>query len=891
MIRVDYKALVKKLNTYSKKAFEGAAGLCVSSTHYDLELEHFLYKLVDDMNGDWYQILRKHRVEKNAVIEEIVSVLNTMKTGNGNIPGLSPRIPRLLQDAWMLGSVEYGARSVRSGFIFIALMQAEDMPPVMRRLRTLFKEIPLDELKNNFYTVVQGSSEQIDSADSMHDESTDTADIETAGTSQAVNQLLSKYTINLTQQAREKKLDPVVGRDREIRDTIDILIRRRKNNPLLIGDAGVGKTAVVEGLALRIAEGDVPESLKNVSLVTLDIGSLQAGAGIRGEFENRLKGVIKEVTASAKPIVLFIDEIHTIMGAGGKEGTGDAANLLKPALARGQLRTIGATTRTEYKQFISKDAALERRFQTIEIEEPDIATAVLMLRTLVPHFENHHNVHILEDAVTNAVSLSSRYITGRLLPDKAVDLIDTACARVALGAATVPAEIERCKHDIEHIDLEISRLKRENCITDEFHSEKIDELETTRIQLHDTLEKLQSRWNEEKEKVAEIKQLRDNAEQSQDQEEKENLFATIKEKIKELETVQGTEPLVQIHVDGQTVANVVSSWTGIPVGKMIRNEMEALLSIKEKLAERVKGQEHALEIIGNRLRTARYNLSNPDQPIGIFLLVGPSGIGKTETALVLSDVLFGGEKNIVSLNMSEFKEQHASARLIGPPPGYVGFGKGGLLTEKVRHRPYSVVLLDEIEKAHHDVREFFQQVFDKGYLTDTEGQIANFRNTIIIMTANIGDETIIDCCFEENDNGGLRMKDPLPAPEHIVKKLHPELLKTFSSALLARMTIVPYYPLTDQVLDSIIQNKLTEIRQRLAVQHKIELEYSDDVIALINARCTEVQSGARNINRIINDTILPQISGRIIERLADGIKTNSIKIETTESDEFIFELS
>ena len=890
MVKINYKALVCKLNDYTRSAFEGAAGLCVSRTNYDLEIEHLISKLIEDDDSDFYQICKQYGISTSRIEKEVTAALESMKTGNGNLPGLSPHLPRIIQDAWMLGSVEYGAAQVRSGFIFLALLLSDETLPVMRRLAGELDRIPIEELRKNLLAVVKNSTEKTETIDQrgMTGENAGSSGESAGALGSSSQKNLAKFTIDLTEQARSGKIDPIVGRDREIRDAVDILIRRRKNNPMLIGEAGVGKTAIVEGMALRIAAGDVPDILKNVSIRTLDLGALQAGAGVRGEFEGRLKGVISEVTSSPTPVILFIDEIHTLMGAGGQQGSGDAANLLKPVLARGELRTIGATTRSEHKQFIAKDPALDRRFQTIEIDEPDVENAVRMIRAIVPRFEQHHNVRILEDAVHNAVTLSSRYITGRQLPDKAVDLIDTACARVALAMAATPPDLEDCRRNIDHIDLEISRLSRENFAGDGQHETAIGELQTKRDQLDTEMKNLETRWQDEKISVEQIRELRLQAESTEDVGERGALQGQIKEKIAALELSQGDSPLVSVNVDGQIVAKVVSSWTGIPVGKMIRDEMQALLTIKDRLCERVIGQEHALDIIANRLRTSRYNLGNPDQPIGSFLLVGPSGVGKTETALALSEVLFGGEKNIITLNMSEFKEQHSSARLIGPPPGYAGFGRGGLLTEKVRHRPYSVVLLDEIEKAHYDVREFFQQVFDKGYLTDTEGQVANFRNCVIIMTANVGDETILDLCFEDSQELGLVQKNPMPDQETIVKALRPELLRCFSSSLLARLTVVPYYPLTEDVLTNIIRLKLDQITKRLLENHKIRFEYSDEVVTQINFRCTEVQSGARNVNQIISGTILPEISSRLIGRLADGARTDQIRLQTENSGEFSF---
>ncbi len=891
MIRIDYKALVSRLNEHSKTAFSNAAGLCVSYTHYDIDVEHLFYKLIDGRTGDICEIFKLHGVEIGRVEKIITGIFENMKSGNGNMPGLSQALPKLLKDAWMIASIEYGSSKIRSSHILIALMQEDANYPMMSKLKDEFKKMPLDDLKDNLYKLIKDSSEGFETYDDEDGDDSATPAGGAPAKGKASKKALNKFCIDLTAQAKEGKIDPIVGRDSEIRDAIDILIRRRKNNPLFIGEAGVGKTAVVEGMALRIANGDVPDNLKEVSLLSLDLGALQAGAGVRGEFEKRLKEVIKEVQASPKPIILFVDEIHTLMGAGGKEGAGDAANLLKPALARGELRTIGATTLAEHKQFIAKDAALDRRFQTVYVDEPDIERAIKMMRSIVPSFEKHHNVRILEEAVHSAVTLGSRYISGRQLPDKSVDLIDTACARVALAMAATPPELEDAKRKADHLDLEITRLERETAAGDGAHEEKTSELKEERAELETKITKLDEKWHAEKEIVDAVRGFREDSEKAEDDAARDKIQANIKLKIEELEKVQAGEPLVHINVDAQAVAGVVSSWTGVPVGKMVSDEMEALLNIGDNLKGRVKGQDHALSIIADNLRTSRYNLSNPDQPIGIFLLVGPSGVGKTETALALSDMLFGGEKNIITINMSEFKEQHSSSRLIGPPPGYVGFGKGGMLTEKVRNRPYSVVLLDEIEKAHYDVREFFQQVFDKGYLADSEGQIANFRNTVMIMTANVGDNAILNACFEETEEGGIVMKENMPSQEELKHILMPELLKTFSSSLLARMSIVPYYPLTDDVLEDIIRLKLDQVSDRLKDNHKINFKYNDEVVDLINSRCNEVQSGARNVNRIVNGAILPKISSALIEELATGGKANSVEISIGEDGDFKFDVN
>ncbi|MBN1442864.1 MAG: type VI secretion system ATPase TssH [Planctomycetes bacterium] len=889
MIRLEYGVLLKKLNDHTRRALEAAAGLCVTRTHYDLELEHLLFKLLEEESGDLPLIFRHYRVDHTRVKKALDEMLEGFKRGNSSTPLLSPRIPRIVQDAWLLGSVDFGASAVRSGHLLLAMVAAEDAPPLVRKIPGEFNKISVEDLRKNLPEIVKSSPED-DGAPLYAPAAAEGAAGGGGPIPAGKQKALAQFTLDLTQQARDGKIDPIVGRDSEIRDVIDILIRRRKNNPMLIGDAGVGKTAVVEGLALRLAAGDVPDMLKNVSLRTLDLGSLQAGAGVRGEFENRLKNVIKEVTASPQPIILFIDEIHTLMGAGGPAGAGDAANLLKPALARGELRTIGATTRSEHKQFIAKDAALDRRFQTIEVDEPGIENASRMIRSLAPRFEGHHGVRVLEDAVRNAVVLSSRYITGRQLPDKAVDLLDTACARVALAMTSTPPDIDDAQRQNDHLDLEIQRLERELRTGESSDQEALDELKAKRSAGAERMKALQARWTEEKKRVTEIRKARDELEKAEGAD-RQALQEKIAGMIRDLEQIQGEEPLVNVAVDGQAVAKVVSAWTGVPVGKMVRDEMQSLLALRERLGERVIGQEHALRIIADRLKTARYNLQSPDQPIGSFLLVGPSGVGKTETALALSDVLFGGEHNVITINMSEYKEQHSSARLIGPPPGYAGFGKGGVLTEKVRHRPYSVVLLDEIEKAHPDVREFFQQVFDKGFLADTEGHIANFRNTVIIMTANIGGEVILDKCYVEDEEGNVKEAEPPPSPEELMDGLQAELLRKFSASLLARLTVVPFYPIREDVLKQITRLKLRQIADRLAVQHRIAFEYSDAVVDQIASRCTDVQSGARNVNHIVAGTILPEVAQTIIGRLADGQETRKITLDVAEDGNFIFQPS
>jgi type VI secretion system protein VasG len=707
---------------------------------------------------------------------------------------------------------------------------------------------------------------------------------------------LDQYPIDLTARARQGDIDPVLGRDFEIRQLVDILTRRRQNNPILTGEAGVGKTAVVEGLALRIAAGDVPPPLRNVSLRILDLGLLQAGAGVRGEFENRLKSVIAEVKAAPQPIILFIDEAHTMIGAGGQAGQGDAANLLKPALARGELRTVAATTWSEYKKYFEKDAALARRFQVIKVEEPSEAQAVIMMRGLVSILERHHNVRILDEAVEDAVRLSHRYISGRQLPDKAVSVLDTACARVALGQVATPPAIEDCRRRLSHIETEAGILERES-LTGGNHSDRLAELANDKASVEARLAELEARWEDEKRLVGELRTLRDRLEADAAQRrqatgsqadgrlsgaEVQRLQAEVARLTAELEQMQGEAPLMQVCVDGQTIAEVVSGWTGIPVGKMVKDEIQTVLSLRELLEKRIIGQSHALEAIAQRMRTARARLEDPRRPIGVFLLVGPSGVGKTETALTLADVLYGGERNMVTINMSEYQEAHTVSGLKGSPPGYVGYGEGGVLTEAVRRKPYCVVLLDEMEKAHPDVMELFYQVFDKGVLEDAEGREIDFKNTVILMTSNVGTDTTMKLCADPETQ---------PDAEGLIQALRPELLKVFKPAFLGRLIAVPYYPIADDAMRQIIELQLGRIRTRLQENNRAQFSYDDTLVTAIANRCTEVESGARNVDHILTRTLLPEISREFLARMAAGEVITKVHVSVDGEGGFRYEIS
>jgi type VI secretion system protein VasG len=678
---------------------------------------------------------------------------------------------------------------------------------------------------------------------------------------------LDQFTVNLTANAKSGKLDPVLGRDTEIRQVIDILMRRRQNNPILTGEAGVGKTAVVEGFALRIAQGDVPPALKNVTLRTLDLALLQAGAGIKGEFENRLKGLIEEVKSSPTPIILFIDEAHTMIGAGGQAGQGDAANLLKPALARGELRTIAATTWSEYKKYFEKDPALARRFQVVKVEEPEEAQCMTMLRGIAASLEKHHKVRILDEGVSAAVRLSHRFLAGRQLPDKAVSVLDTACARLALGQNATPPAIEDATRQIDDYDTQERVLSRESAAGAD-HTERLVEIREKRAQVAARLAELKERFAKESALVSRVREIRGQLEEGTG--EQEPLRAELEKLNAELAALQGETPLMRVCVDGQIVGEVISAWTGIPTGKMVKDEVQTVLTLESLLGGRVIGQNHALEGIAQRIRTSRAGLEDPKKPIGVFLLVGPSGVGKTETALALADLMYGGERNLITINMSEFQEAHTVSTLKGSPPGYVGYGEGGVLTEAVRRHPYSVVLLDEVEKAHPDVLELFFQVFDKGSMEDGEGREIDFKNTIILLTSNTATDTMMKLCADP---------ETMPTPEGIVKAIKPELNKTFKPAFLGRLVVIPYYPVRDEALKKIIVLKLAKIQKRIHENHKIQLVCDSALIEEIARRCTEVESGARNVDNILTNTLLPEISRQLLSRIAEGQKLESIRVD------------
>lgn len=936
---VNLKSLVGRLNDTCRSALEDAAGLCLSRTNYDVEVEHLLMKFLEKDDTDLHKICNHFEVNLDRLTKDVNTALDRLKTGNTRTPSLSERIPDWVQDAWLLASIEFGASRVRSGHMVLALLKNTSLSRIATDISKEFTHISVETLQNDFAKITSDSDEERE-AMALGETPSVSGDGKVASGVPGKTKALDQYAEDLTAKARAGDIDPILGRDFEIRQIIDILTRRRQNNPILTGEAGVGKTAVVEGFALRIAQGDVPEPLKNVAVRTLDLGLLQAGAGVKGEFENRLKSVIDEVKASPQPIIMFIDEAHTMIGAGGAAGQNDAANLLKPALARGELRTIAATTWAEYKKYFEKDAALARRFQVVKIEEPDVDKAVGMMRAIAGKMEEHHGVRILDEAVVDCVKLSDRYITGRQLPDKSVSVLDTACAKVAIGQGATPAPIEDATKRIDHMNREINSLEREE-VTGADHNERLEELKAKRSKVEEELEKLNAQWEREKELTEKIRNIRiklemsrldskldgqegngiaeptevstddgtesaaaataeDSSEISSEASSGGDSTATatapetsspidtdsLREELKkydaELKELQGENPLMSPVVDAQAIAEVISGWTGIPVGKMVADEIEQILRLEKTLGERVLGQDHALEAISERIKTSRAGLTDPKRPIGVFLLVGTSGVGKTETALALAETLYGGEKNLISINMSEYQEAHTVSSLKGSPPGYVGYGEGGVLTEAVRRKPYSVVLLDEVEKAHPDVMELFYQVFDKGVLEDGEGREIDFKNCIILLTSNVGTDLIMSLCADPETR---------PDPAGLEEALRPELVNAFKPALLGRMYTVPFFPIADDVLKEIVKLQLGKVNKRIDTNHKAKFSYEDAVVDTIAARCTDVDSGARNVINIINGSLLPDMSSEVLSLMASGEGVSKVHVSVGDDENFVYEIS
>ncbi len=848
-MNVNLKALIGKLNKETRSAVESAAGLCLSRTHYDVEIEHFLLKALDATDGDLSFAFRHFGIDRSRLAGDLQRSLDKLRSGNARTPALSPTLVRVLTDGWTLGSVEFGAGQVRTGHVLLALTADDDLRRMALDISREFEKIPAESLRKDFAAITAESSE----------ERTAVAGGGAAGSSSAPGQprpggktpFLDQYSQDLTQRARDGKMDPILGRDTEVRQVVDILTRRRQNNPILVGEAGVGKTAVVEGFAVRIANGDVPPALRGVSLRSLDLALLQAGAGVKGEFENRLKGLIEEVKNSETPIILFIDEAHTMIGAGGQAGQNDAANLLKPALARGELRTIAATTWSEYKKFFEKDPALSRRFQLVKVEEPSELTCALMLRGVVPALERHHGVRILDDGLEAAVRLSHRYIPDRQLPDKAVSVLDTACARLALGQSTTPPPLEDTLRRLDDLEVQERVLLREAAVGTD-HGERLGEIAAQRARAELSRDELAGRWGRERDLVTTIRDLRvrlegelpdapagngADASPALSAEEAQGALAELARLNDELTELQGDTPLMRICVDAQLIGEVISGWTGVPVGKMLTDEVATVLRLEQHLGVRVIGQDHAMEIISRRVRTSRADIEDPSKPKGVFMLVGPSGVGKTETALAIADLLYGGERNLISINMSEFQEAHT------------------------------------VEKAHPDVLELFFQVFDKGNMEDGEGRSIDFKNTVILLTTNAGTDTIMKLTGDP---------EMMPNHEGLVKALKPELNATFKPAFLGRMVIIPYFPVRDEALKQIIRLKVGKLQRRLQETHRMALLFDESLVDAIADRCTEVESGARNVDNILTNSLMPEISRMILESVAEGVKPSAVRVSVGE---------
>jgi type VI secretion system protein VasG len=897
---LNLKTLISKLNTTTRQAAERAASLCMARGHYEVDLEHLFLALLEQPQSDVALLCKRFDVSITALQRDLEAEIGRFKNGNTRTPVFSAHLPTLLEHAWLIASIDAHHSRIRSAHLLLALLTEPNLSQLAFRASKLFSRFKTDELKHKLDEATQGSQEAAEAlraADAPADVGADAEGAPQPG-APGKTPALDQFTTNLTQRAKSGKLDPVIGRDAEIRQVIDILMRRRQNNPILTGEAGVGKTAVVEGLALRIAAGDVPPPLQGVALHVLDMGLLQAGASVKGEFENRLKNVIDEVKKSPHPIILFIDEAHTMIGAGGAAGGGDAANLLKPALARGELRTVAATTWAEYKKYFEKDAALARRFQVVKVEEPTEALAAAMLRGMAPLMEKHFKVRLMDEAITEAVRLSARYISGRQLPDKAIGVLDTACAKVALGQAAMPAAMEDISKHLERLAAEIAALERE-AAAGAPHEARLTELRAQRDVLQKDLAVLAERHDKEKQLVGEISALRATLEaqpaaapeaaakkpaKASAKPKLSGPHAELQSKLQELTTLQGQSPLVPIQVDGLVVAEIVAAWTGIPLGKMVKDEIATVMSLQPLLEERVIGQSQALHAVAQRVRTARANLEDPNKPKGVFLFVGPSGVGKTETALALAEALYGGEKKLITINMSEYQEAHSVSGLKGSPPGYVGYGEGGVLTEAVRRNPYSVVLLDEVEKAHPDVLELFFQVFDKGVMDDAEGREIDFRNTLIILTSNIGSSQIMQACLN-------KPAEEVPTADALAEALRPVLYKQFKPAFLGRLKVVPYYAINDEVLEKIIHLKLNRIAARVAANHQARFEFDTKLVEAVLARCTEVDSGARNVDHILTGTLLPEIAEQVLGRMAEGGRIERIKVSAAKNGDFRYSVS
>jgi type VI secretion system protein VasG len=897
MTEISRVALFGKLNTLGYKAIEGATVFCKMRGNPYVEIVHWMHQILNNQDSDIHRIIDHFDLDAGKIATQMTAALDALPRGASSVSDLSSHLEDVMERAWVWGSLLYSSNQVRTGHIILGMLETPNLKNILTSISAELASIRPDDLADDFHNITDGSPE-----DSMRpqDGSVTGGGAQPGEASGAMapgqmgkQEALEQYCTDLTQQARDGKIDPIVGRDEEIRQIVDVLMRRRQNNPILTGEAGVGKTAVVEGFALRIARGDVPPALTDVRLLVLDVGLLQAGASMKGEFENRLRQVIDEVQSSTTPIILFVDETHTLVGAGGAAGTGDAANLLKPALARGTLRTIGATTWAEYKKYIEKDPALTRRFQVVQVDEPGIDKAILMMRGIASMLENHHKVQVLDEGIEAAVTLSARYIPARQLPDKSVSLLDTACARVAVSQHAVPAQVDDCQRSIESLNTEMDIIGRDETAGYDVGDRRTT-VETKIAADQARLVDLTAKWESEKELVASIldlrAQLRAGAQPVEGEpsegglpdplrdEARADLLTQLKAKNAELEIAQGDTPLIMPIVDHQAIASVVGDWTGIPVGRMVSDEIATILSLEEHLAKRVIGQDHAMKMIAKRIQTSRAGLDNPSKPIGVFMLAGTSGVGKTETALALAEVLYGGEQNVITINMSEYQEAHTVSSLKGAPPGYVGYGEGGVLTEAVRRKPYSVVLLDEVEKAHPDVHEIFFQVFDKGVMEDGEGRTIDFKNTLILLTSNVGTDMIMDMCSDP---------ELLPDPEGLNKALRAPLLEIFPPALLGRLVTIPYYPLSSDMIGKITVLQLNRIKKRVEAAHSVPFEYSDAVVEEIVNRCQELESGGRMIDAIVTNTMLPDISAEFLKKMMEGDTIEKVSIGVV-NNEFIY---
>ncbi len=873
MTEISRAALFGKLNPLAYKTIEGATVFCKLRGNPYVELVHWIHQILQTQDSDLHRVVRHFELDPSKLAADITSALDKLPRGATAISDLSQHVEDAVERGWVFGTLMFGESQVRTGHLLVGALKTTMLRNVLYAISRQFELVKADALSEQFASIVGNSPENaLAASDGSHVGTPGEASGAIAPAAMGKQEALRQFAIDLTQRARNGELDPIVGRDAEIRQVVDVLMRRRQNNPILTGEAGVGKTAVVEGFAQRIAAGDVPPMLQDVSVRVLDVGLLQAGASMKGEFEQRLRQVIEEVQSSPKPIILFIDEAHTLIGAGGAAGTGDAANLLKPALARGTLRTIAATTWAEYKKYFEKDPALTRRFQVVQVDEPSEEKAILMMRGIATPLEMHHRVQVLDEAIEAAVRLSHRYIPARQLPDKSVSLLDTACARVAVSQHAVPPAVEDSRRRIQALETELEIIGRETAIgidarTREASAEEALATERTRLAA------LEDRWGAEKTLVDRVLSLRaalrsgndpvdsDASTATRSLADRGAMLAELQKLQAELAEYQGESPLILPSVDEQAVAAVVGDWTGIPVGRMVKNEVQAVLNLATTLGQRVIGQNHGLKMIASRVQTSRAGLDNPAKPIGVFMLCGPSGVGKTETALALAEALYGGEQNLITINMSEFQEAHTVSTLKGAPPGYVGYGEGGVLTEAVRRKPYSVVLLDEVEKAHSDVHEIFFQVFDKGMMEDGEGRLIDFKNTLILLTSNVGTDLIMSLCADP---------ELTPEPDDVAKALRAPLLKVFPPALLGRLIVVPYYPLSDAVMGDIIRLQLGRTARRIGEHHKVPFTYSDDVVKLISSRCNEPESGGRMIDAILTNTMLPAISGAFLELMLQG---------------------